>query len=65
MRAGCVWRLTGPLLRRAPIGAQRLLHHFALPAVRDASAGAREEAANLPVELALPRRGGGVAQTAS
>jgi hypothetical protein len=44
--------LTGPLLRQAPVRREKLLHDFALHAVRETSAGARQEAGNLPIDLA-------------
>jgi hypothetical protein len=55
--------LGGPLLWQAPVGRQRLLHNFALHAVRDASAGAVDDAGNLPVDLPLALPSEGVGQS--
>jgi hypothetical protein len=41
-----------PLLRQAPVGRENRLHDLALQAVRETSAGLRQEAGNLPVDLA-------------
>ena len=41
-----------PLLRQAPVRRENLLHDFALHAVRETSAGLRQETGNLPVDLA-------------
>jgi hypothetical protein len=53
------------LLRQAPVRRENLLHDFAIQAVRETSAGLRQEAGNLPVDvppaLGLER----VGQTAS
>ena len=40
------------LLRRAPVRRENLLHDFALQAVRETSAGLRQEAGNLTIDFA-------------